>query len=108
MTLTINDTTMTSHQSAHTARHSPERNGGEVSWLLGQVLDRNAAITAMVLADMAGPCDVRAGTRLWTRIKGWAAPLGLTTADALAQTVSPPDRTDARKDELHADPEAAG
>ena len=31
MTLTINDTTMTSDQTAHTARHAPGRNGWEVS-----------------------------------------------------------------------------
>ena len=51
MTLTINDTTMTSDQTAHTARHAPDRNGWEVSWLPGQTLDRNTAITAMTLAD---------------------------------------------------------
>ena len=51
MTLTIDDTTMTSDQTAHTARQAPSRNGWEVSWLPGQVLDRNTAITAMILAD---------------------------------------------------------
>ena len=41
MTLTINDTTMTSDQTAHTARQvpSPQR-GWEVTWLPGQILDR--------------------------------------------------------------------
>ena len=47
MTLTINDTTMTSDQSAHTARKAPDQNGWEVSWLPGRTLDRNTAITAM-------------------------------------------------------------
>ena len=51
MTLTINDTTMTSDQTPHTARYAPDRNGWEVSWLPGQTLDRNTAITAMILAD---------------------------------------------------------
>ena len=51
MTLTIHDTTMTSDQTAHTARQAPSRNGWEVSWLPGQILDRNTAITAMILAD---------------------------------------------------------
>ena len=51
MTLTIHDTTMTSDQTAHTARQAPSRNGWEVSWLPGQTLDRNTAITAMILAD---------------------------------------------------------
>ena len=54
MTLTIDDTTMTSDQSAHTARQAPSRNGWEVSWLPGQTLDRNTAITAMILADLVG------------------------------------------------------
>ena len=53
MTLTIHDTTMTSDQTAHTARQAPSRNGWEVSWLPGQTLDRNTAITAMILADTA-------------------------------------------------------
>ena len=53
MTLTIHDTAMTSDQTAHTARHAPSRNGWEVSWLPGQTLDRNTAITAMILADLA-------------------------------------------------------
>ena len=54
MTLTINDTTMTSDQTAHTARQAPGRqHGWEVSWLPGRVLDRNTAITAMILADTA-------------------------------------------------------
>ena len=53
MTLTIHDTTMTSDHTAHNARHAPSRNGWEVSWLPGQTLDRNTAITAMILADTA-------------------------------------------------------
>ena len=60
MTLTINDTTMTSDQTAHVARQalSPQH-GWEVSWLPGQILDRNTAITAMILADLAGEPDLR-------------------------------------------------
>ena len=48
MTLTIHDTTMTSDQTDCTARQAPSRNGWEVSWLPGQPLDRNTAITAML------------------------------------------------------------
>ena len=33
MTVTISDTAMTSDRSHGTARHSPDRNGWEVSWL---------------------------------------------------------------------------
>ena len=90
MTLTINDTTMTSDQTAHTARHAPERNGWEVSWLPAQVLDRNSAITAMVLADLVGHGDLPEGHRLWPHIQGWAAELGLTGPDAIARASGRP------------------
>ena len=61
MTLTINDSSMTSDRTAHTARHAPDRNGWEVSWLPGQTLDRNTAITAMTLADTAAEPDAARG-----------------------------------------------
>jgi hypothetical protein len=90
MTLTINDTAMTSDQTAHTARHTPDRNGWEVSWLPGQTLDRNTAITAMTIAETAGERDVHEGHRLWPHIQGWAAELGLTGPDAIARASQPP------------------
>ena len=90
MTLTINDTTMTSDQTAHTARHAPGRNGWEVSWLPGQILDRNTAITAMILADTAAEPDLHEGHRLWPHIQSWAAELGLTAPDAIARPPSRP------------------
>jgi hypothetical protein len=91
MSLTINDTTMTSDQSAHTARHAPERNGWEVSWLPGQTLDRNTATTAMTLADTTAERDIHEGHRLWPHIQGWAEELGLTAPDAIARASQPPD-----------------
>src|SRR5271163_2390477 len=90
MTLIINDTTMTSDQSAHTARHAPDRNGWEVSWLPGQTLDRNSAVTAMTLADTTAEPDLHEGHRLWPHIQSWAAELGLTAPDAIAQASQPP------------------
>jgi hypothetical protein len=90
MTLTINDTTMTSDLTAHTARHAPDRNGWEVSWLPGQILDRNAAITAMTLADTTAERDLHEGHRLWPHIQSWAVELGLTAPDAIAQASQPP------------------
>ena len=90
MTLTINDTTMTSDQTAHTARHEPSRDGWEVSWLPGQVLDRNSAITAMILADTAAEQDLHEGHRLWPFIQGWAEEVGLTAPDAIARASQPP------------------
>ena len=90
MTLTITDTTMTSDQTAHTARHAPDRNGWDVSWLPGQTLDRTTAITAMTLADTATEPNLREGHRLWPQIQGWAEELGLTAPDAIARISQPP------------------
>ena len=90
MTLTIHDTTMTSDQTTHTAQHAPSRSGWEVSWLPGQTVDRNTAITAMILADIIGEEDLHEGHRLWPHIQGWAAELGLNGADAVAAASQPP------------------
>ena len=56
----------------------------------GRTLDRNSAITAMILADTTADQQVRAGHRLWPHIQGWAAELGLTGTDAVAATSQPP------------------
>ena len=90
MTLTINDSSMISDRTAHTARHAPARGGWEVSWLPGQTLDRNTAITAMVLADTTAEPDLREGHRLWPHIQSWAAELGLTGPEAVAAASQPP------------------
>ncbi len=90
MILTIHDTTMTSDQTAQTARQAPSRDGWEVSWLPGQVLDRNSAITAMILADLAGEEELHEGHRLWPHIQGWAEELGLTGPEAVAAASEPP------------------
>ena len=90
MTLTINDTTMTSDQTAHTARLAPgSQHLWEVSWLPGRALDRNSAITAMTLADHAGERDLNEQHRLWPFIQGWAAELGLTGSDAINRASQP-------------------
>ena len=90
MTLKIDDTTMTSDRTTHTARHAPGRSGWEVSWLPGQILDRNAAITAMTLADTTAESGLAEGHRLWPAIQSWAEELGLTAPDAIARTSQPP------------------
>jgi hypothetical protein len=90
VTLRIDDTTMTSDQTPHTARHAPGRNGWEISWLPGQTLDRNSAITAMILAETTAEPDLHEGHRLWPHIQSWAEELGLTAPDAIAQTSQPP------------------
>ena len=60
-----------------------------MSWLPGHRLDRNRAITAMVLADLAGPGDLRAGDRHWTFAEGWADELGLRVNDAVERIGQP-------------------
>jgi hypothetical protein len=91
MTLTINDATMTSDRTAHTARQAPGlQHEWEVSWLPGQTLDRNTAITAMILADHASEEHLDKGHRLWPHIQGWAEELGLTAPDAVARATQPP------------------
>jgi hypothetical protein len=88
--LTISDNTMTSDQSPHIAQHSPDRNGWEVSWLPGRILDRNTTITAMTLADIAAEGDLHDRHRLWPHIQSWAGELGLTAPEAIARASQPP------------------
>jgi hypothetical protein len=83
MTVTISDTAMSSDRSHCTARHSPDRNGWEVSWLPGQLLDRNTAITAMTLADTAAEHYLHDRHPLWPAIHSWAGELGLTAREAI-------------------------
>jgi hypothetical protein len=109
MALTIWDESITSDRTTHTARPvADDRHRWEVSWLPGRSMDRNSAITAMVLADVTGPGEVTAGHRLWVHVEGWAAELGLTAADVLAQTSSPPGPAGPCRSAVQADPEAAG
>ena len=90
MTVTISDTTMTSDQTAHTARRaSGSQHLWEVSWLPGQALDRNSAITAMILADLTSERDLGERHQLWPFVQGWAAELGLTGADAITRVSRP-------------------
>jgi hypothetical protein len=105
MSLTITDTTMTSDQTAHTARHAPGGHGWEVSWLPGQILDRNTAITAMTLADTAAEPDLHEGHRLWPHIRGWAAELGLTAPGAIAKTSQPPSGVNGQKEQAGRQPD---
>jgi hypothetical protein len=108
MTVTITDTAITSDRSGCTARHSPDRNGWEVSWLPGQLLDRNTAITAMILADTAAGHDLHDGHPLWPHIQSWAAELGLTALGALSRVSQPPENMSTGQDFAAepADPEA--
>ena len=100
MTLTISDAAMTSDRSHGTARHSPDRNGWEVSWLPGQILDRNTAITAITLAEH----DPHDKHPLWPAIEGWAEELGLTGPEAIARAAQPPSLIDRQQESASPQP----
>jgi hypothetical protein len=103
MTLTISDTAMTSDRSHCTARHSPDRNGWEVSWLPGRLLDRNSAIT-MTLADTAAEHDPHDKHPLWPAIESWAEELGLTAPEAIARAASQPPSVISRQEPANRQP----
>jgi hypothetical protein len=98
MTVTISDTAITSDHTHNTARHSPDRNGWEVSWLPGQVLDRNTVITAMTLADTAAGHDLNDRHPLWPHIESWAMELGLTAPEAIAKASQLPSAIDRQQE----------
>lgn len=109
MTLIFQDDSVSSDRTGHTARLAPGRGRWHVSWLPGRLMDRDSAISAMVIADVAGTGEVDAGHRLWSHIEGWAAELDLTARDALACVSRPSGRTSIEKDHVvPQDPEAAG
>jgi hypothetical protein len=106
MTLTITGTTITSDQNPHTAQQAPSRpHQWEVSWLPGQAMDRNTAITAMLLADTACQGDLHEGHRLWPHIQSWAAELGLTGPDAIARASQPPRGLDPGQERASGQPD---
>lgn len=108
MALTIGDDAITSDRTAHTARPlADDQHHWEVSWLPGRVMHRNSAITAMILADVTGPGDLRAGDPLRVHVEGWAAELGLTAPDVLTRTAGSPRQPDAHGGALQAGREAA-
>jgi hypothetical protein len=105
MALTINDDAITGEHTSHTARPAPGHPGAwEVSWLPGRLLDRNAAITAMILADIAGTTTPHNEYQRWPHIQGWANELGLTAPDALTR-ITEGEASEGKQDP---EPEAAG
>jgi hypothetical protein len=108
MAVTILDDGMSSDRTLHTARLTAgDRHSWEVPWLPGRPMNRNSAITAMMLADVTGHGDVDAGHRLWPHVSGWAAELALTAPEALTQLANPPRWANVGRSEAIADPEAA-
>ena len=108
MSLSIQDESISSDNTGHTARLAPGREREwQVSWLPGRLMDRNSAITAMVIAEAVGSGDLHPGQRLWPHLDGWADELGLTTRDVIAWAANPSGSID--KDAVAPeDPEAAG
>lgn len=89
MTLTITDKIMRSDQTAHTARlgHFAAGDAWRVSWLPQRLMNRNAAITAMTVADLVSQGE---GMGLhddprWPVVDGLAAELGLSGPDAVVR-----------------------
>jgi hypothetical protein len=76
-----------------------------VSWLPGQTLDRNTAITAMTLADTAAEPDLHEGHRLWPNIQGWAGEVGLTAPDAVARISHPPGDLNRQHEQVSRQPD---
>jgi hypothetical protein len=77
MSIGITDDQMNCDVTGHTA-HRGEA-GWQVSWLPGRILDRNQAITAMTLGEVAAG-NPHPGDRIWPFAEGWAAELGLPSA----------------------------
>ena len=85
----ITATLISSPATPHTAMASGD--GWEVSWLPGQTLTRNQAITAMVIASIVGDGGVGlADDPIWPHVDGWAGELGLPGADAVVRASEPP------------------
>jgi hypothetical protein len=82
MNLWITDDVMTSDVTAHTAR--PVAGGWELSWLPGLVLERNQAVSGMVLAETAAEGAGSPGPLL----RVLAAELGLSGEEALQHLTS--------------------
>lgn len=107
--LAIGDREMTSRSTRHSARMCTpalpgSRSFWDVTWLPGRCLDRNQAITAMMIAQhVHHPApDIRDRTPAWNRtpeggrwwaiLDSWAAELGLTGPHALSlASMSPED-----------------
>ena len=76
-----------------------------MSWLPGQVLDRNSAITAMILSDLVGEGELHEDHRPWPHIQGWAEELGLSGPEAVAAASQPPSDINREHDQADRQPD---
>jgi hypothetical protein len=93
MGLTITGKIMRSDLTPHTATlgHYQAGDAWRVSWFPGRLMDRNAAIAAMTLADLAaegGAMGLSDDPR-WPTIDTLADELGLTGPDAVVRASEP-------------------
>jgi hypothetical protein len=94
MALTITDKIMRCEVTPHSAElHHFEAGGAwRVSWLPRRLMDRDAAITAMTLADLVS-ADGGIGLaddKRWPEVDDLAAELGLSGPDAVVRANEPP------------------
>lgn len=91
MSIHITGEEMTSDRTRHRARlwPVPEHEAGgtrwEVTWLPGRYLERNQAITAMVLAETVSAGIGDHTDPIWPHIDAQAAELGLSGPDAVGK-----------------------
>lgn len=93
--INIYDTEITSNTTTHTATARPlpgQPATWTVTWLLGRVLTRNEAITAMTIAETtATPADPRnAAEDRRLNLESWAAELGLSADEVTEMSSEPP------------------
>lgn len=94
MALTITDKLMRSDMTPHTAElhHFEAGDAWRVSWLPQRLMDRDAAITAMTLADLVsadGGIGLADDPR-WPEVDDLAAELGLPGPNAVVHASEPP------------------
>lgn len=89
--LEIGEDSMTSDVTRHTATRTA--GGWAVSWLPGGLLDRDAAITAMMLVNLIATTENRMSdnTGFWALANDYAAELGLSGPDAVVRASFAPE-----------------
>ena len=74
----LGDEVMCSDLTTALCMRTPD--GWWVSWLTGRLVDRNGAVSAIMIAE-AMAAGVGPGHRMWPYVCNWLAELGLTVAD---------------------------
>ena len=88
----IGAVTMTGDSTRHHAEAVP--GGWRVTWLPDQLLTRDQAVTAMMLAEAVACTTLTSEHRLWPHIDAWAAQLGLSGPAAVVASSLPVGEVD--------------